>query len=245
MRSKKEPSAILTDIGEVAELARIREAYGQRARVIPADRYARIHAENLCRHHESEIAMSTMFRAIGLSSLTRLRILDVGCGRGAWLRQLLEYGAEPTRLFGLDLLEGNVQDALRLNPALHFACGDAAQLPFPDGCFDLVIQFMLFTSVLSDRFRKKISQEMMRILSPGGRILWYDFMYNNPKNKDVRGIGRAEIRRLFPDCSMMFRRITLAPPLGRIVARFSPALYAALAMIPPLRTHYMCLLQKN
>jgi SAM-dependent methyltransferase len=245
MRPKKEPPAILTDIGEVAELARIREAYGLRARVIPADRYARIHAENLCRYHENEIAMATMFRAIGLSSLARLRILDIGCGRGAWLRQLLEYGAEPSRLFGLDLLENHVRDALRLNPALHFACSDASQLPFPDGRFDLVIQFMLFTSVLSNRFRRKISEEMMRILSPGGRILWYDFVYNNPKNKDVRGIGRAEILRLFPGCSMISRRTTLAPPLGRIAARFSPALYAALALVPPLRTHYMCLLQKN
>ena len=245
MRPKKEAPSILADIGGVAELARIREVYGQRARVIPGDRYARIHADNLCRYHESETAMAGMFRAIGLSGLTRLRILDMGCGRGAWLRQLLEFGAEPAYLFGLDLLESHLRDALRLNPALHFACGDASQLPFPDGCFDLVIQFMLFTSVLSDGFRKKISEEMMRILSPGGRILWYDFMYNNPKNKDVRGIGRAEIRRLFPDCSMMFRRITLAPPIGRIVARFSPALYTALAMVPPLRTHYMCLLQKN
>ena len=230
---------------EGTELARIREAYELRARAIPRDRYARIHAENLCRHHECEVAMVNLFRAAGLRTLRGLRILDVGCGRGAWLRQLLEYNAEPSLLFGFDLMENHLREAIGLNPGLQFACGDASRLPFPDASFDLVIQFMLFTSVLSDSFRQKITYEMIRVLSPGGRILWYDFMYNNPKNPDVRGIGRAEIRRLFPDCSVTIRRITLAPPLGRIVGRVSTALYSVLAMFRPLCTHYMCLLQKR
>jgi SAM-dependent methyltransferase len=233
------------NVGERTELARIREAYELRARAIPRDRYARIHAENLCRHHECEVAMANLFRAAGLRTLRGLRILDVGCGRGAWLRQLLEYNAEPSLLFGFDLMENHLREAVGLHPGLQFARGDASHLPFPDGRFDLVIQFMLFTSVLSDSFRQKISDEMMRILSPNGRILWYDFTYNNPKNPDVRGIGRAEIRRLFPGCSIIFRRVTLAPPLGRIVGRISPALYNVLAMIRPLCTHYMCLLQKR
>lgn len=187
--------------------------------------------------------MAGLFRAAGLRALSGLRILDVAYGRGAWLRQLLECNAEPSLLFGFDLMPNRLRESIDLNPGLHFACGDASRLPFPGGSFDLVNQSMLFTSVLSDSFRQKISDDMIRILSPGGRILWYDFMYNNPKNPDVRGIGRAEIRRLFPDCSITFRRITLAPPLGRIVGRISPALYNSLALVRPLCTHCMCLLQ--
>ncbi len=226
------------------ELKRIRAAYARREQSVSADRYARIRPGNLFSAHEREVVMASLLREAGLHSLRGLRILDVGCGRGATLRQLLDYDAEPERLFGIDLLEDRVHDARCLSPNLHFVCGDAAQLPFPDGSFDLVLQFTLFTSVLDDAFKRAIAGEIRRVLAPGGRLLWYDFAYDNPKNQDVRGIGRGEIRRLFPGCSMRARRVTLAPPVGRIVARLSPALYHALALVRPLCTHYLCLLEK-
>jgi hypothetical protein len=55
---------------------------------------------------------------------------------------------------------------------------------------------------------------MLRVLRPGGRILWYDFFRNNPTNPNVRGVGAAEIRALFPGRRIELRRVTLAPPLA-------------------------------
>ncbi|MGH9709923.1 MAG: class I SAM-dependent methyltransferase, partial [Candidatus Acidiferrales bacterium] len=167
--------------------------------------------------HDREVAMAALLRASGVQSLRGLRILDVGCGRGDLLRQLLSYDAEPSCLFGLDLLNDRVQEARRFSPHFYFVCGSGSQLPFPDGSFELVVQFTVFTSVLSESFRRSMASEILRVMSPGGRLLWYDFAYDNPRNPDVRGIGRAEIRRLFPGCTMKLRRVTLAPPLGRIV----------------------------
>ena len=71
-----------------------------------------------------------------------------------------------------------------------------------------------------------------------------DFSFNNPKNPDVRGIGKREIQALFPGLEMKTRRITLAPPLGRIVAPFSIVLYYLLSRVRPLCTHLLCLLRK-
>lgn len=188
--------------------------------------------------------MSAMLRADGLTSLESLRILDVGCGRGATLRQYLEYNADPSRMWGIDLFPTFVEQARSASPGLEILCGTASELPFPDCSFDLVSQFMLFTSVLDQTMRLQIARGIDRVLAPGGRLLWYDFAFNNPANPDVRGIRLPEVRSLFPAFSLTSRRITLAPPLGRAIGRFGPAIYYLVSKVRPLCTHYMCLLKK-
>src|SRR5437899_11006112 len=108
----------------------------------------------------------------------------------------------------------------------------------------MVLQITLFTSILNDEVKLAIAADMARVLAPGGRILWYDFSFNNPRNPDVRGIGRREIRMLFPGLEMKTKRVTLAPPLGRIVAPLSIVLYYLLSRVRPLCTHLLCLLRK-
>jgi len=231
--------------GEEEELQRIRDAYTRRKTEIRAGYYSRFRVHNLLSHHERELAMAALLREEGIESLAGLRILDLGCGFGATLRLLLEYGADPERLFGLDLIEDRLFAAYRLSPHLQYVCANAAQLPFPDGSFDLVSQYTVFTSVLDFGLKTEIAKAMLRVLSPAGRLLWYDFAYDNPRNPDVRGIGRAEIGRLFPGCSIRTRRVILAPPVGRLVARVSPVLYQLLASIRLLCTHYMCVIEKG
>src|SRR5436309_11923750 len=230
---------------EQAEDERVRAAYARRRQTIPPERYARTNPFTLCAAHEREEEMAAMFRAEGLTTLAGLRILDVGCGRGDTLRQMLEYGADPELLTGIDLLDENVKQARRRSPHLQILCGSASRLPFPDASFDLVLQFTLFTSILNDEVKRTIAAEMTRVLAPGGRILWYDFSFNNPKNPDVRGIGKQEIRSLFPNLEMKVKRITLAPPLGRKIAPMSPVLYYLLSRVRPLCTHLLCFMRKR
>jgi ubiquinone/menaquinone biosynthesis C-methylase UbiE len=226
-----------------AEDERVRKAYARRQQFIPVGRYARTDPFTLCSTHEREEEMASLFRSAGLTSLAGLRILDVGCGRGDIMRQLLEYGADPELLTGIDLLDDKVEMARRRAPHLKVICGSAARLPFPDSSFDFVLQFTLFTSILNEEVKRAIAAEMARVLVPGGRILWYDFSFNNPRNPDVRGIGKREIRALFPGLEMKTRRVTLAPPLGRIIAPLSIVLYYLVSRVRPLCTHLLCLLQ--
>lgn len=230
---------------QTEELAvRVRTAYARREKKIRAGLYARTNPFELCIQHEREYRMMLLLRDAGLGSLDSKRVLDVGCGYGATLRLLLEYGARPANLFGIDLLEDRIERARALNPQMNFHCANATQIPFPEGSFDLVIQFMSFSAILDAGFRAAVAREIQRVLAPGGRFLWYDFMFNNPKNPDVRGMKRGEIKRLFPGYRMVGRRIILAPPLGRIVARISYPVYHLLAQIRPLCTHYLCILEK-
>jgi ubiquinone/menaquinone biosynthesis C-methylase UbiE len=227
------------------ERERVRSVYARRVQTVPVGRYARVDPAVLCAIAEREQAMAALFRSAGLTSLANLRILEVGCGRGSMLRHLLNYEAQPTHLFGLDLREDQIHEAHRLGPHLQFTCADAANLPFRSESFDLILQFTVFTSVLSDVIKSRMAAEFLRVLVPGGKVLWYDFVFNNPRNHDVRGIGSAEIRGLFPRCSFHFHRVTVLPPLARYVARISPVFYHFLAALRILSTHYLCLLEKE
>jgi ubiquinone/menaquinone biosynthesis C-methylase UbiE len=226
------------------ELDRLRETYERRSSSTRAQRYLRTNPGHLFALHEREAAMASLLRSAGLRTLAGLRILDVGCGTGATLRQYLDYDADPNLLWGIDLLPAFTQKAQSGNPNLRIVRGTASELPFPDGSFDFVSQFMLLTSVLDNGMKSQIAREIDRVLVPGGKFLWYDFAFNNPSNREVRGIGLAEVRALFPAFSSTSRRITLAPPLGRAIGRLGPAIYYLASKLRPLCTHYLCLMEK-
>lgn len=173
------------------------------------------------------------------------RILDVGCGSGQVLAALQEWGAKPSDLYGIDLLTNRVTAAKENFPEIHFQESNAACLGFRDNSFDLVLLFTVFSSILDEQTRHRVAWEVSRVLKPSGAIVWYDFIYNNPGNPNVRGISRAIIRRLFPQFQLILHKTTLLPPLARSLGRFTPYLYPLLSTIPSLRTHYFGLFLKS
>jgi SAM-dependent methyltransferase len=223
-----------------SEPERIRAIFGDRKE--PGDGpfdIARLYA-----YQERQQVLLRFFRQIGLSSLKGLRILDVGCGSGAQLCRLLDFGADPANCFGIDLFRPGLVRGRQVNPQITFVEGSADQLPFASNEFDLVFQFTLFTSVLDEQIRRTIAAEIRRVLRSRGYFIWYDFAYSNPKNPHVRGIGRRDIRTLLNGFQLQFRKVTLAPPIGRTAAKISPLLYWTLGSVSLLRTHYFCFAQK-
>ena len=96
----------------------------------------------------------------------------------------------------------------------------------------------------------KLRPRLARLLNtlrsgPGGALLWYDFRVNNPRNPNVRGVGRKELRSLFPDLAGEVRSATLAPPIARLVAPRSNWLATTLEGFPFLRTHLLAVLVKR
>jgi SAM-dependent methyltransferase len=161
-----------------------------------------------------------------------------------WLLEFCQWGCLPEQVAGIDLDEGRLAEARRRLPAADLRLGDARELPWPDASFNLLTQFTVFTSILHQGVKRKIADEMLRVLKPGGAILWYDFRYNNPRNPHVRGIGVAEIRSLFPGCEVRLRSVTLAPPVARQVVPVSWVAALLLQDIPLLRTHYLGVISK-
>lgn len=179
----------------------------------------------------------------GLLPLTGRLVLEVGCGSGYWLHLLDSLGSRPNDLHGIDISSERIGWAAASMAGVCFSVGDAAQMPYRDAQFDLALQFTMFTSMLDNDVRKSAAAELIRVLKPGGMLLWYDFIWN-PINRCTRGIGEQELRSLFPCCRFDIRRVTLLPPLARWMAPFSIEACRMLERVPQLRSHYLAVIRK-
>jgi SAM-dependent methyltransferase len=230
---------------EQLEAKRIVAEYARRDRELPSDLYALHRPANLYIQHGHEQALLWGLRKAGMAPLDDRRVLDVGCGFGEWLGVFERFGARRDRLAGIDLNESRVSVAAASYTAADVRLGDAAQLPWGDQTFDVVFQRTIVSSILDLEIKKRVAAEMLRVLRPEGAILWLEFAYNNPSNRNVRGIGFRELRRLFPDCRIRSRSVTLAPPLAR---RFVPVSWTLARVVESLRvlnTHYLAVIQRR
>jgi ubiquinone/menaquinone biosynthesis C-methylase UbiE len=222
------------------EARRVKDVYARRAELGLDSRYEYWQPANLFIYQARERAVLALLCESGLLPLTGRRVLDVGCGDGAVLRDMLRYGALAADLSGVDLLPERVERARELTPGARIEVGDARELRLEDGSQDVVLAFTLLSSVVEATARRKVASEMMRVTKRGGVVLVYDF-WTNPTNRDVRPLRRAELRDLFPTREVRFRGTTLAPPLLRALVRLPGGWVAssALEMLPFLRTHYV------
>jgi SAM-dependent methyltransferase len=215
---------------------------------ISARRYSLLVPAALLATQERQRAIADLFVRVGWFDLAKVRLLEVGCGTGNNLLEFLQFGFKPEHLQGIELLPAPAERARRNLPSsVQITLGDAAgpaAASIPEGTQDIVYQSTVFSSVLDDAFQERLADRMWRWLRPGGGIMWYDFTVNNPFNPDVRGVPVERIRQLFPQGEMRVRRLTLAPPLARIVTRIHPPLYAALNVCSWLRTHVLVWVEK-
>lgn len=224
------------------ERERINAEYQRRAQEIDPDLYAPWQA--------AELLSTTNRRRIAATLLRRARVfpapgdqcLEIGCGRLGWLGELITWGVRETDIHGIELDPIRINQARAALPNADLRVGDATELPWRDRSFQLVIISTVISSVWHWEVRRLIASEAVRVLAPGGALLWYDFAYDNPRNPNVRRVDRRELRRLFPDLSGEVRSITLAPPLARIIAPRSWTLAVALETVPFLRTHLLAVL---
>ena len=224
------------------EARAIAERYARRS---AGDRYHPLRPEIGQARQERERALISLLRRHVRGPLADLDVLEVGCGHGDNLLELLRLGFDPARLVGNELLPERAAAARRRLPAAtRLLEGDATQLALADGGFDIVCAATVFSSILDDAFQQRLADAMWRWLRPGGAVLWYDFSVDNPRNPDVRGVPMARVRELFPHARIDAHRVTLAPPLARAVCRVHPALYTGFNALPLLRTHRLAWLGK-
>jgi ubiquinone/menaquinone biosynthesis C-methylase UbiE len=123
-----------------------------------------------------------------LDSYGGLRVLEVGCGMGCGLNFLSRI-VRAERMVGLDLSAPAVDRAnatLSRGDELRYVQGDAEDLPFDDGEFDVVINVESSHNYPDlGRFLREVS----RVLKPGGHLSHVDIL------ADRRLAEFAELKR--------------------------------------------------
>ena len=234
-------------MSQAEEAAAVAQRYARRSAL--DKRYSLLRPEVWHMVQERQRALLALLARLvrqGMPELAALRVIEVGCGAGGNLLELLRLGFQPENLIGIELLPERAAIARHVLPAaVQVIEGDAcAQMQWPAQSADIVLQSTVFSSLLDDGFQQRLADAMWAWVNPGGGVLWYDFTVNNPRNPDVRGVPVARVRELFAQAQISHQRVTLAPPLARAVCRLHPGLYSLLNTMPFLRTHVLAWVAK-
>jgi len=134
-------------------------------------------------------------------------VLDVGCGRGLLLiaaAQRLTTG----KAIGVDVwvagaVIGNCLESAVENAALQGVServevkhGDARQLPFAGGTFDVVVSNFVLHEMETAADRVKMVREMVRVLKPGGHLALADFIFTGQCMRELEEAGLLDVKRL-------------------------------------------------
>jgi len=173
------------------------------------------------------------------------RVLDLGCGNGGLADVTRGAGLPIDRWIGVDLDPVSVREAAVEHEWGQFMEGSADDLPFEDGAFEVVVASMLFSSLPTWNFERRVALEITRVLSPTGSLVWYDLRRRNPANRAVHAMTRRRIADLFPEWTAELRAVTLLPPLARRLGPLTGVAYPLLHSVGVLRSHLVGILRRG
>ena len=156
-----------------------------------------------------------------VGSVRGFSVLDIGSGRGRWLRFFQRRGATAV---GIDFSDEAVRAAR--NDGLDVRLANAEDLPFDTATFDLVVEVVVLLHLPPDGQRRAIA-EMECVCKPGGWLLVLDIT-GEDASPHVYPLALRDWIDLFDSCDLEYReghyfawplRALWRLPLGRLPDR--------------------------
>jgi len=160
------------------------------------------------------------------------RVLDVACGTGRGTVGLAQAVGASGVVEAMDISDAMLAQAsskiepLGLGARVRFKQGNARELPYPDGSFDLLYNSYMFDLIPFDGFLP-ILKEMARVLKPGGKLMllnmskpderrtWFETVYEKSRIEPCRPVLMSPFVETagFEDIQRVYR-----PTRGSLVA---------------------------
>lgn len=121
------------------------------------------------------------------------RVLDVGCGPGFFVAEILEAVGHEGSVVGVDLSPQMLEVAAKRAgdvPNVEFIESAATPLPLPDASFDraLTVQVLEYVDDVAGALR-----ELRRVVRPGGRVVVWDVDWSTTS---LHSADQARMRRV-------------------------------------------------
>lgn len=123
----------------------------------------------LLKARSNETSYTMLAKAVASTSRN---VLDLACGDGNLIEELLEELPPSTQVYGIDISDAETSIARRRfngDPRVHLHTGDAAALPYESNFFGCIVSHQ-FLNLLPDA--GPYLDEIARVLEPGGRLLF-------------------------------------------------------------------------
>lgn len=148
------------------------------------------------------------------------KFLEVGCGTGDNLITLMGLSVPPEHISGVELSFSINEAERRLPSCVDLRVGNFCELCLAEK-FDVIMFYTVLSSVLNRDFRFELLRHAYSHLNENGILVVYDFVYDNPRNKNVRRVSLKELGGFFPERKWFFSSYYFVPMVSKEFGSFS------------------------
>jgi SAM-dependent methyltransferase len=154
-------------------------------------------------HGDYDVLGALAYKRLGIQFARRINpqrgeaCVDLGCGTGAFTRQLKSFGL---KLTGIDISPKLIEIATAQSEGEQYRVGDIMSTELPDGSFDIIVFSGILHHFPTEELRLTALMEGYRLLRKGGRVFGYDpnlhspsmWLYRHPKSPFYSSKGKTE-----------------------------------------------------
>lgn len=107
-----------------------------------------------------------------LKKVKNKNVLDIGCGTGKYSVEIIKHAKS---LIGIDKSKNQLEIAKsKTTNKSCFVCADAANLPFKNNTFDVIVSCWCVGTILDKKTQQKVINEAKRVLNKDGEIYFVE-----------------------------------------------------------------------